>query len=300
VHDVGFGGAPTFAALGGPPSISVGIGPMTLASPHTAPFGLGLQPGSGALSRLRNRALQALLDKVILREVHDRLAEVQRSLGLEPTGGLSGLSPHLHLQNGLAEFEHPRPDLPPQVHFVGALVDPLPSKEVPSWWADVEDSSRPIMHVPQGTVADTELGDLVLPTLHALADLDVLVVASVGHHAVDDVPANARVAPFLPYDRLLAPAVGNGHQRRLRRRATGAVARGSAGRRRHHRGQAGGRRPGRPRGRRREPTDRHAQAGSHPGGRAAAAGDVRDQVQRAADGGAVPGPRRGGQLCGPD
>lgn len=203
VHDMAFGGAPAFAALGGPPSISVGIGPMTLASPHTAPFGLGLQPGTGAASRLRNRALQALLDKVILREVHDRQAEVQRSLGLEPTRGLGGLSPYLHLHNGLAEFEHPRPDLPAQVHFVGALVDPLPSKEVPSWWADVETADRPIVHVTQGTVADTELGDLVLPTLHALADLDVLVVASVGRQVIDDVPANARVAPFLPYDRLL-------------------------------------------------------------------------------------------------
>lgn len=204
VHDMGFGGAPSFAALGGPRAVSVGIGPMTLASPHTAPFGLGLQPGSGPVSQLRNRALQALLDRVLLREVHDRLAAVQRSLGLTPAGdGISGLSPDLHLHNGVAEFEHPRPDLPPQVHFVGALVDPTPSGEVPSWWAEVERADRPVVHVTQGTVADTDLGDLVLPTLHALADLDVLVVASVGRQTPENVPANARVAPFLPYDRLL-------------------------------------------------------------------------------------------------
>jgi UDP:flavonoid glycosyltransferase YjiC (YdhE family) len=127
-----------------------------------------------------------------------------RSLGLTPAGGgIGGLSPDLHLHNGLAEFGHPRPDLPPQVHFVGALVDPLPSEEVPSWWADVERTDRPVVHVTQGTVADTDLGDLVLPTLHALADLDVLVVASVGKQTPENVPANARVAPFLPYDRLL-------------------------------------------------------------------------------------------------
>jgi UDP:flavonoid glycosyltransferase YjiC (YdhE family) len=78
------------------------------------------------------------------------------------------LSPDLHLHNGLAEFEHPRPGLPPQVRFVGALVDPLPSEEVPSWWADVERADRPIVHVTQGTVADTDLGDLVLPRLASL------------------------------------------------------------------------------------------------------------------------------------
>ncbi|MEN0086574.1 MAG: nucleotide disphospho-sugar-binding domain-containing protein [Leifsonia sp.] len=69
------------------------------------------------------------------------------------------------------------------------------------------DDGRPVVHVTQGTVANRDFGDLVLPTIRALADADVWVVASTGGRPVAelgaDLPANARVAPYLPYDRLL-------------------------------------------------------------------------------------------------
>ncbi|MFT7835983.1 glycosyltransferase [Saccharothrix sp. BKS2] len=203
VHDVGFGGGGAFGALAGVPNVSVGVTPLMLAGPHTAPFGPGLQPGTGPLARLRNRALQALFDRVVLREVHARAVAVQRELGLPPVRGLSGVSRHLHLQNGLASLEHPRPDLPARVRFVGALLPPASSGDLPGWWGDVETADRPVVHVTQGTVADGDLEDLVLPALRALADEDVLVVASTGAHRPAHVPANARLASFLPYDRLL-------------------------------------------------------------------------------------------------
>ncbi|WP_448389798.1 glycosyltransferase [Microbacterium aurum] len=58
----------------------------------------------------------------------------------------------------------------------------------------------------QGTIANADLSQLIGPTLEALAGDDVLVVASLGGRvggALGPVPANARTAAYLPYDRLL-------------------------------------------------------------------------------------------------
>jgi UDP:flavonoid glycosyltransferase YjiC (YdhE family) len=62
--------------------------------------------------------------------------------------------------------------------------------------------------VTQGTVANHNFNLLVAPTLAALADEpDILVVATAGGRAVDDipgeVPSNARVASYLPFEWLL-------------------------------------------------------------------------------------------------
>jgi MGT family glycosyltransferase len=110
------------------------------------------------------------------------------------------------------------------VHFVGALADPsiapkgrgssMPTDSpgigsgaaLPDWWADVASTHRPVVHVTQGTVADDNLENLVLPTIRALAGEDVLVVAGTGRTdpaALGTLPANVRVAPFVPHSWLL-------------------------------------------------------------------------------------------------
>jgi UDP:flavonoid glycosyltransferase YjiC (YdhE family) len=60
--------------------------------------------------------------------------------------------------------------------------------------------------VSQGTIDNKDFGRLIRPTLEALAGRDVLVVAATGGRPVAEVgelPDNARVAEFLPYDQLL-------------------------------------------------------------------------------------------------
>ena len=71
------------------------------------------------------------------------------------------------------------------------------------------DGSRPVVHVSQGTVANVDFGELVGPTLEALADEPVLGRrddrqdgrACVG--TLPPLPANARAAEFLPYAELM-------------------------------------------------------------------------------------------------
>ena len=78
------------------------------------------------------------------------------------------------------EFDYPRTDLPANVRYVGA-VHPTPTQKylAPAWWREL-DGDRPVVHVTQGTVDNTDLNRLLEPTIEALADEDVIVVASTG------------------------------------------------------------------------------------------------------------------------
>ncbi|WP_157851029.1 glycosyltransferase [Gordonia phthalatica] len=108
-------------------------------------------------------------------------------------------------QFSVAGFEYPRNDLPANVQFVGPMSGPPVATALPDWWSDLDDP-RPVIHVSQGTVGNADLGELVIPTIRALADSDVLVVATTGGPDVASLgplPANARAAEFIPHDAVL-------------------------------------------------------------------------------------------------
>lgn len=209
VSDAGLMGAGPLYELGGPAWASVGTTPLALPGRDTAPFGAARPPSRSVAGRLRNQVLCQLQDRVVLRGVGAAVNRIRAELGLPRTRTpvmSTGFSPLLHLQMGVAEFEYPRSDLPAQVHFVGVLADSTSPVPTPEWWPEVAGSTRPVVHVTQGTVADAELDDLVLPTLRALADLDVLVLATTGRAdpaSLGPLPANARAARMLPYPLLL-------------------------------------------------------------------------------------------------
>jgi UDP:flavonoid glycosyltransferase YjiC (YdhE family) len=111
-----------------------------------------------------------------------------------------------YMQLTVPSFEFPR-DIPPSVHFIGALPiipnqAPLPS------WAHELDGSRKVVLVTQGTVANHNFDLLIAPTLAALADEpDLLVVVTAGGRPIDaipgPIPSNARLASYLPFEWVL-------------------------------------------------------------------------------------------------
>jgi MGT family glycosyltransferase len=115
------------------------------------------------------------------------------------------LLPDFFLQLTAQAFEFPRPDMPDTIRFVGPL---LPRRSVqfdqPAWWAEL-DGSKPVVLVTQGTVANNQFSELIQPTLSGLATEEVTVIAATGRADTKalDVPANARVASFVPFDRIL-------------------------------------------------------------------------------------------------
>jgi UDP:flavonoid glycosyltransferase YjiC (YdhE family) len=150
--------------------------------------------------------------------VNDR---TRAALGLPPDPRPAieaAASPYLHLQGCTPGFEYPRRALPAHAHWVGAFrPDPPAGWDPPAWWGDVVAGDRPVVHVSQGSLRP-DVTELVLPSLRGLADLDALVVVTTGGASADEVarayaeayggplPGNARVAPFVPYDTLLALA----------------------------------------------------------------------------------------------
>ncbi|GAA4580076.1 glycosyltransferase [Planotetraspora phitsanulokensis] len=145
------------------------------------------------------------------------LGELFRSVGVTLPGfvlaGLMSVPDH-YLQLTVPGFEFPRDDLPGSFRFVGPLPPaPAPAFDRPSWWKELLDD-RPVVVTTQGTFANTDLEELVVPTLRVLADSDALVVAATARSggaelvraAMGEVPANARVADFIPFDLLLPHA----------------------------------------------------------------------------------------------
>jgi MGT family glycosyltransferase len=193
------------------PVISLGITALARSSVDTAFFGTALPPPSTAAARARNAAMTRYMQKNLYGEVQDYFN------GILSAQGLPGLPeflfdslitlPHRYLQLTGERFEYPRSDMPGNVRFVGPLLPP-PSVDFapPPWW-DERDAARPVVLVTQGTLANTDLTQLVGPTLTALAGEDVTVIATTGGPPLDAIPvalpANARAVVFLPFDRLL-------------------------------------------------------------------------------------------------
>ena len=208
VADPSVGAASTIDEKGGPPFAVYSVTCLGIKSRDTAPFGLGLMPGYSSLGRLRNRLLYRLASDVIFREVSAALTRQRGALGLPPSKFEGPFpSPYLYLVPTVPSFEYPRTDMPRQVHFVGAMLpEPPRGFNPPAWWNDVVESERPVVLVTQGTAA-TDAEELISPTLEALAEEDVLVIAagvrSVESLGIGRVPGNARLEAFVPFKALL-------------------------------------------------------------------------------------------------
>lgn len=193
-----------------PAVVTLGIIPLGVKSVDTAPFGLGVLPKPGLLGRIRNAALEVFTEKVVFGGVQ---REAERIL-LEATGKkldgffMSGASrADAIVQFTVPGFEYPRRDLPDTVHFVGPMSRVTKSEsELPDWWHEL-DGTRPVVHVSQGTIANTDYDELIAPTIAGLAEDDVIVVVSTGGRPLSTLPsplpANVRAAEYLPHDKLL-------------------------------------------------------------------------------------------------
>ncbi|MBM0231921.1 hypothetical protein JNW91_08655 [Micromonospora sp. STR1_7] len=220
IGELGFWSIPVLGLSAAPEDrptlVTLGSVPLLIQSEDTPAFGPGMLPAPGEEARARNRAMNA--------GVRQAFAELQKfgeatleSLGVTMSGYLFDApfrrTDH-YLQLTVPSFEYPRSDLPEHLQFIGALPPATSSDFVePAWWPELS-SGRPVVVVTQGTVANTDLNELVIPTVRALADLDVLVVAAtvredgpdLVRQALPDVPHNVRLAGFVPFDRLLPHA----------------------------------------------------------------------------------------------
>jgi MGT family glycosyltransferase len=143
------------------------------------------------------------------RPVQDRVRDILKGYGLpamppflfDPVYLLSDA----FLQFTAEAFEFPRSDMPDTVRFAGSVSPPRSNEfEEPAWWNEM-DGSRPVVLVTQGTLANRDFNEVGQPALTGLVDEDALVVVTAGRSDMEtlQIPGNARVASFVPFDRLL-------------------------------------------------------------------------------------------------
>ena len=196
-----------------PLMITLGVIPPSFASADAPPNGAGLLPLAGEEGRLRDEAVRQQMAPVF-EPVHQHFTEVFASMGLtvqDTVFDTIGKAPDHYLQLTVPSFEYPRSDAPASFRCIGPVIaEPRKDIALPDWWADLKDD-RPVVAVTQGTLENRDLSELIVPTLRALAGLDVTVVAAVGAEdgpdrlraALGDVPENARLGGFVPFDALL-------------------------------------------------------------------------------------------------
>jgi MGT family glycosyltransferase len=116
-------------------------------------------------------------------------------------------SSDVYLQPCVPSLEIPRRNLPKGLHFIGAL-PPVVGTAMPAEITAAVAQGKTIVLVTQGTLANFDLGQLLAPTLQALAGReDLLVVATTGGRPLEEipggVPSNAYATTFLPFDSVM-------------------------------------------------------------------------------------------------
>ncbi|MET0702685.1 MAG: nucleotide disphospho-sugar-binding domain-containing protein [Mycobacterium sp.] len=208
--DVAFTGAlPLLLSDRKRPAVAVcGVGPLMLSSADTPPFGVGWQPAPG----FDYRQMNWFVHHVLFADIQTRLNTALRRAGVGPAPVFLTDWPKLAdrvIQLTAPAAEYPRRDLSESVVFAGPVTaNPVAAGELPQWWPEVQRTSRTVVHVTQGTWDNRDHGQLIRPTLQALAGRDdLLVVATTGLPEQPafsgPVPANARITDYLPYAALL-------------------------------------------------------------------------------------------------
>lgn len=190
-----------------PPVVVCNVGPLTLSSADIPPFGMAWQPEDG----VDYRPMTAVAHRVIMRGSQRRFDRALRSAGSRRAPVFISDWPRLAdgvVQLSVQEFEYRRSDLPPTVEFVGPVLaaKSMGDSRLPDWWSDLRQAGA-VVHVTQGTFDNTDLEQLISPTLAALGDReDLLVVvttARAGAPLSCPIPVNTRVTDWLPYSALM-------------------------------------------------------------------------------------------------
>ncbi|CAM3232727.1 MULTISPECIES: glycosyltransferase [Methylobacterium] len=214
VDDLFFGATALFLDEGTPrpPIVACSITIMVADRPDGAPTMIGLPPARDEAARAAYAAIAIEAERVFGAPVRAYADAKLAEMGLPPLPCSVLHSRHLMadavLQTTVPAFEYDFGGLPDHVRFVGALPPP-PQRDaaLPDWWGEL-DGSKQIVLVTQGTVANTDLGELIEPTLSALGTRDdLLVLVTTGFRSVGNIrgpiPKNARLAEFLDFAVLL-------------------------------------------------------------------------------------------------
>jgi UDP:flavonoid glycosyltransferase YjiC (YdhE family) len=158
------------------------------------------------------QAQQEKRERLLLKPIQAAANKTLATLGCGPLPCplLESMStlPDLYLYPSIRGFQYAaNSDTSSPVHYIGRLQLPPGPHNLPDWWHELDETKRLVL-VTQGTVANRDFGQLVGPALQGLAkEEDLIVLVTTGDQPAEsipaDIPANARVTAFLPYEYVL-------------------------------------------------------------------------------------------------
>lgn len=184
IADVAFTGIPFVKDLLHKPVIAVGVFPLVETSRDLPPNGLGMEPSSTFTGKIKQALLRFAAQKILFRKPNRVCHQIFKEYGVKTSNEfLFDLVAHkadLLLQSGTPAFEYTRSDLSSNVRFIGALLPYSNSDIIKDNWFDkrLNEYERVIL-LTQGTV-ERNPSKIILPTLEAFKDTNVLVVCTTG------------------------------------------------------------------------------------------------------------------------
>ncbi|MDC9594567.1 glycosyltransferase [Xenorhabdus sp. IM139775] len=192
------------------PVIAIGVTPLPWSSKDAVFWGARIPPELLPADLTREQLVDGETHQLI-EQVREAFNQSLVAVDCRPLTGdyndvlMSGVDRYLQLATQLFEFT--RDNLPATVDFIGALPVKVEDDKTEISWPD---ESLPLILVTQGTLANIDFSQVILPTLRALAALPVRVLAITGGRSVDilgeDLPDNARVVEYLNFEHWLPKA----------------------------------------------------------------------------------------------
>ncbi|WP_323976150.1 glycosyltransferase [Aeromonas hydrophila] len=192
------------------PILMLGVNPVSFSSPDAIFYGPRIPPelrrSLGELPWLDEPTRQ--LQREVQQSFDAALAEAGAPPLTAPFTDVMVTAPDAFLQLSCAGFEYERPELEGLIRYVGPLLPPRIELTPPPWWARLDE--RPLVIVSQGTLANVDLGQLLLPAMQGLAGDELQLLLTTGGRDPAllgaAVPANAIVTEHVPFELALPRA----------------------------------------------------------------------------------------------
>ncbi|MBL0567867.1 glycosyltransferase [Aeromonas hydrophila] len=192
------------------PILMLGVNPVSFSSPDAIFYGPRIPPelrrSLGELPWLDEQTRQ--LQREVQQSFDAALAEAGAPPLTAPFTDVMVTAPDAFLQLSCAGFEYERPELEGVIRYVGPLLPPRIELTPPPWWEQLDE--RPLVIVSQGTLANVDLGQLLLPAVQGLAGDELQLLLTTGGRDPAllgaAVPANAIVTDHVPFELALPRA----------------------------------------------------------------------------------------------
>jgi MGT family glycosyltransferase len=190
------------------PVIAMGVLPLSETSKNLPPSGLGMVPSYTLLGKLKQSALRWIAANVLFKKSSNFLAQVTKENGISYEGqtifDYVVKKASLFLQSATPGFEYYRSDLGSNIRFVGPLLPHSSGQSKTQWFDDRLTTYEKVIIVTQGTV-EKDVEKLLVPTLEAFKNSDVLVVVTTGGSGTMELrkrypEANIIIEDFIPFD----------------------------------------------------------------------------------------------------